>query len=129
MLTDTPSIGWLTRIQEFLNAYQRYFCFQISPANCLIKNVSEQIFHLFRTSTKITNNVKFPKSVSSIDGAWREFLKIDGNSKKKKNFKDVNFLILFLSQLVIITWLSQNKFIFHLHFENNRFTSVIILRV
>ena len=134
MWTDAPSIGWLTRIQEFLNVYQRYFCFQIAPAHCLIKKFSEHIFHLFRTSTKITNNVKFPKSISSKDGVWREFLKIDGHStfskKKKEKRKELQrrefyYPFFFLSQLVVITWLSQSKFIFHPHFEKIRFTSVI----
>ena len=48
------------------------FLFPISPAECLIKNISKQLFHLTRFSTKITefDNVKFP----------REFPKIDRNS-------------------------------------------------
>ena len=119
-----------TEIFEYIPAI---FLFSISPAQCLIKNISKHLFHFIRSSTKITefDNVKFPKSVSSKDGFWREFLKIDSNSTFSKNKKKTIknpwiFLSFFFSQLVIVTWLSQNKFIVHPHFENNRFTPLII---
>ena len=79
-------VGTDTGIFEYLPAI---FLFLISPAQCLIKNISKPLFHLIRSSTKIAefDNVNFPKSISSKDGVWREFLKIDSNSTLKKKNK------------------------------------------
>ena len=46
-------------------------------------------------------NIKFPKSISSKDIVWREFLEIENNSTFSKNeyFKSMTFLIIFPSQL------------------------------
>ena len=58
------------------------FLFPISPAECLIKNISKQLFHLIRFSTEIVefHNEKFPKIISTEDGIWKKFLETDSNS-------------------------------------------------
>ena len=58
------------------------FLFAISPAQRSIKNISKQLFHLIRFSTKIVefHNEKFPKIISTEDGVWRKFLETDSNS-------------------------------------------------
>ena len=53
-----------------------------------LENISKSLFHVIMSSTKIIefDIVKFPKSISSKDGVWREYLEIDSNStfSKKK---------------------------------------------
>ena len=67
-----------------------------------MKNISKHLFHLIRSSTKIVefDNVKFLKIISTKDGVWREFLEANSNSmfSKHEHLKNVNFLILFISQ-------------------------------
>ena len=57
------------------------FLFSISPAQWSIKNIWKSLFHVIMSFTKIIEiyYVKFPKSVSSKDDVWREFLE-DSNS-------------------------------------------------
>ena len=88
-----------TRLFSYIPAI---FLFAISLAQWSIKNISKHLFHLIRSSNEIVefDNVKFPKIISTKDGAGREFLEIDSNSVFKKNeyLKNVNFLIPFISQ-------------------------------
>ena len=58
------------------------FLFAILPAQRSIKNISKQLFHLIRFSTKIVefHNEKFPKIISTEDGVWRKCLETDSNS-------------------------------------------------
>ena len=49
--------------------------------------------------------------------------------QKNEYSKNVNFLILYLSQQVIRTSLKQNKFTFHPHFQNHGFAPLIMLQV
>ena len=70
--TDTKIFGCLPTI----------LLFSISPAQRSINNISKLLLHFITCSTKIieSGNVKFPKSISSSDGLWREFLGSDSNS-------------------------------------------------
>ena len=51
-----------------------------------MKNISKHLFHFIMSSTKIieSDNLKFPKSISSKDGVQRDFLGIDSNSMSSK---------------------------------------------
>ena len=81
------------------------FLFPISPAECLIKNISKQLFNLIKFSTKITefDNVKFPREFPKIDrnSAFSKQNKTKQNKTKQKNeySKNANFLILFFQSV------------------------------
>ena len=84
-------------MQYCFSTYQRYFS---------IKNISKPLFHRIKSFTKIIefDNVKFPKSISSKDGVWREFVGIDSNckfSKKNEYFKNVKKNSFSVNKLVV----------------------------
>ena len=75
--------------------------------------------------------VKFPKSISSKDGIWGEYLEIDSNSTflkkwvlQKHEFSCPFFQSKSYNNVVVI-----KQIIFHPHFWNHGFTSLIMLRV
>ena len=62
--------------------------FSISSAQGSIKNISKSFFRVAMSFIKTIEfgNVKFPKSISSEDGVWREFLEIDSGSTFSKKW-------------------------------------------
>ena len=68
--------------KNFLILTSDVFVFNITRLVRSLENISKSPFHVIMSSTKIIefDIAKFPKSISSKDGAWREYLEIDGNS-------------------------------------------------
>ena len=114
--TDTPSIGWVTLIQEFLILTGDIFISNITSTVVNRKYFSFSLLGLPRKQLNLTM-WNFPK-VNHLKMVIEEnFLRLTGTVRFLKNeyFKNVNFLI--LSILILFSYpypiLSYFSFLFH----------------